>query len=249
MRLYAPFSKIDDEADGTLRVYGFASSEATDADGEVISAEAVKAALPDYLKFGAVREMHQPKAAGTALEASVQPDGRLWFGALVVDPEAILKVQTGVYKGFSIGGRVTARAPENPQMITGLSLVEISLVDRPANPEAVFTLVKVLDTAPDIRPDTHAGAADDALNRLDIIDRLAGRLSLMKAERDRLAARVAELEALPMPGGPALRAVPKEADTVSKARQSEMDRIDALPPDQQARALIKLAHQSPKRLI
>lgn len=237
MRLYAPFSKIDSDSDGSLRVYGYASSEATDADGEVISSDAIKAALPDYLKFGAVREMHQPKAAGTALEAQVQDDGRLWFGALVVDPEAITKVQSEVYKGFSIGGRVTARDPNNPKLITGLNLIEISLVDRPSNPEAVFTLVKVMETSPP------AGSGDDTL------DRLAGRLSVLKAERDALAKRVAELEALPAPGGPALLSIPKEADGVIKAAQSEMDRINALPPEQQALALIKLAHKSPKRLF
>jgi hypothetical protein len=44
----------------------------------------------------------------------------------------------GVYKGFSIGGRITARDPADRNIITGLELSEISVVDRPANPEAVF---------------------------------------------------------------------------------------------------------------
>lgn len=140
--LYGEISKTEAAGDGTVKVYGYASSEAVDSDGEVIRAAAIKAALPDYLKFGAVREMHQPKAAGTAILAEVQGDGRLWFGAHVVDGEAIKKVNAGVYKGFSIGGRVTARDAANKAIITGLSLVEISLVDRPANPQAVFSCVK-----------------------------------------------------------------------------------------------------------
>ena len=52
------------------------------------------------------------------------------------------KVKTGVYKGFSIGGSVTARDELNKSQITGLKLTEISLVDRPANPDAVFTCYK-----------------------------------------------------------------------------------------------------------
>lgn len=142
MRLYAEISKTEKLDDGTLKVWGYASSEAVDSDGETITADAMKAALPDYLKFGAVREMHQPMAAGTAIEAEVQADGRTWFGALVVDPVACRKVETGVYKGFSIGGKVTARDDINKSVITGLRLVEVSLVDRPANPEAVFTMFK-----------------------------------------------------------------------------------------------------------
>lgn len=142
MRLYAEISKTEKLEDGTLKVWGYASSEAVDSDGETITADAMKAALPDYLKFGAVREMHQPMAAGTAIEAEVQDDGRTWFGALVVDPVACKKVETGVYKGFSIGGKVTARDDINKTVITGLRLVEVSLVDRPANPEAVFTMFK-----------------------------------------------------------------------------------------------------------
>lgn len=144
-KLYAEISKTEQQDDGTIKVWGYASSEAVDSDGEVIKADAMKAALPDYLKFGAVREMHGASAAGTAIEAQVMDDGLTFFGAHVVDPIAVKKVQTKVYKGFSIGGRVTKRDPSDPNVITGLKLVEVSLVDRPANPEAVFTMFKMDD--------------------------------------------------------------------------------------------------------
>ena len=127
---------------GGFKVWGYASSEAVDSDGEIIAAEAMKAAIPDYMKFGAVREMHGSNAAGTAIEINVEDDGRTFFGAHIVDPVAVTKVKTGVYKGFSIGGSVTARDELNKSQITGLKLTEISLVDRPANPDAVFTCYK-----------------------------------------------------------------------------------------------------------
>lgn len=141
-KLYAEIAKMEAQDDGTVKVWGYASSEAVDSDGEIIAAEAMKAAIPDYMKFGAVREMHGSNAAGTAIEINVEDDGRTFFGAHIVDPVAVTKVKTGVYKGFSIGGSVTARDELNKSQITGLKLTEISLVDRPANPDAVFTCFK-----------------------------------------------------------------------------------------------------------
>lgn len=141
-KLYAEIAKMEAQDDGTVKVWGYASSEAVDSDGEVITAQAMKAAIPDYMKFGAVREMHGSNAAGTAIEINVEDDGRTFFGAHIVDPIAVTKVKKGVYKGFSIGGGVTARDELNKSQITGLKLTEISLVDRPANPDAVFTCFK-----------------------------------------------------------------------------------------------------------
>ncbi|KLR80708.1 hypothetical protein M680_08225, partial [Neisseria gonorrhoeae SK8976] len=153
-KLYAQIAKTEAQDDGTVKVWGYASSEAVDSDGEVVAAEAMKAAIPDYMKFGAVREMHGSNAAGTAIEINVEDDGRTFFGAHIVDPVAVTKVKTGVYKGFSIGGSVTARNDLNKSQITGLKLTEISLVDRPANPDAVFTCFKA------DKPKDEAGAAD-----------------------------------------------------------------------------------------
>lgn len=140
-QLYAEIFKVDEDQ---RLVFGYASTEARDQQGEIVRIDAIRRALPDYMKYGAVREMHQPSAVGTASEADVDHKG-LWFGAKVVDDRAWLKVKEKVYKGFSIGGRVTARDPDDRTIITGIDLTEISLVDRPANPQANFELVKRFD--------------------------------------------------------------------------------------------------------
>lgn len=101
MKLYAAIAKTENLGDGTIKVWGWASSASVDSDGETITAEAMKAAIPAYMKFGAVREMHGSSAAGTAIEARVEADGRTFFGAHIVDPIAVKKVQAGVYKGCS----------------------------------------------------------------------------------------------------------------------------------------------------
>ena len=149
-RTYASIAKSETQPDGTVKVWGYASSGAVDSDGETITPDAMKAALPDYMTFGAVREMHDAKkAAGTAIEASVEDDGRTYFGAHIVDAEAVKKVLAGVYKGFSIGGKVLERDTLNKTVIKSIKLVEVSLVDRPANPEAIITIMKAEATPED----------------------------------------------------------------------------------------------------
>ncbi len=134
MRFYWPIAKVDAEQ---RMVWGYASTEALDEQGEIVRREALEAALGNYMRFANIREMHQPSAIGIAKEANVDDKG-LYLAAKIVDDEAWEKVVQGVYKGFSIGGRVTARDPADRSVITGLALTEISVVDRPANPEAVF---------------------------------------------------------------------------------------------------------------
>src|ERR1700737_424362 len=138
MRLYGAIQKVEPQDDGTVRVHGIATSEAVDDQGETICADAIRAALPDYMRFPALREMHQLSAAGSTLEAEVGGAGTTRIVVHVVDPVAVAKVRNQVYRGFSIGGRVTQREAGNPKTITGPVLNEISLVDRPANPEAIF---------------------------------------------------------------------------------------------------------------
>ena len=63
MKVYLPLAKVDREQ---RMVYGYASTEALDSQGEVVRKEALAAALPDYMRFANIREMHQPSAVGVA---------------------------------------------------------------------------------------------------------------------------------------------------------------------------------------
>ena len=150
-------TKVSENDDGSLYVEGVASSEARDEDpkavrkwgkGEIITAEAVKAAIPDYMKWGAVREMHQPIAAGTAVSIEVREDDKTYFAANIVDEGSVKKVKNSVLKGFSLGGSALSRDPNDPSIVTGLKLTEVSLVDRPSNPDCRMELIK-LDSGED----------------------------------------------------------------------------------------------------
>lgn len=135
-RLFAKIQKIDKEK---REVYGYASTEAMDSQNEIVKKEAIEKALPDYMKFGNIREMHQPSAVGKTKSAEIDDKG-LFLKTKIVDDSAWEKVKEGVYNGFSIGGRILEKVGKE---IRNLELVEISIVDRPANPEALFTVYKI----------------------------------------------------------------------------------------------------------
>jgi hypothetical protein len=150
--IYSPISKVEELADGSLYVEGIASTESRDEDpkairkfgkGEKILASAIKGAIPGYMRWGAVREMHEAIAAGTAVKIEVDDAGVTHLGAHIVDEGSVKKVKASVLKGLSLGGDATRRNSQDPSIIEEMTLTEISLVDRPANPECALTLVKV----------------------------------------------------------------------------------------------------------
>lgn len=158
MRLYAPLQKVAALDDGSIEVHGIASTKSTDHYGEIIKADAIREALPAYLEFPALREMHSLSAAGSTIDMEVGADNITRITAHVVDPVAVLKCKSGVYRGFSIGGKTLARDPKNSKVITKIRLDEVSLVDRPANANSKLLLKAV--AAPDRESDKTAVIRD-----------------------------------------------------------------------------------------
>ncbi len=140
------YGEIQKRDDAKRLVEGHASTEAVDSDGEIILRAGLEEALADYMQFANVREMHSASAVGVTKEAEIDHRG-LYIVVKVVDDDAWKKVHEGVYRGFSIGGRVRERDAANRKVIKRLSLHEISLVDRPSNPDARFQLVKLAYSA------------------------------------------------------------------------------------------------------
>ena len=140
--------KADKNADGTLTVYGKATDDSLDIDQQICDSDWLKRAMPHWFKTGGnIREQHSNIAAGVAKEYEVKEDGH-YITALVVDPVSVKKVENGVLKGFSIGiknPRVTRdKSAMNGRIVDG-QIVEVSLVDRPANPNCQLVLAKSLD--------------------------------------------------------------------------------------------------------
>lgn len=164
--LFTPLMKVDEDK---REVTGMATNEAIDSYGDIVEFEAVKAALPDYLEFGNIREMHGPSAAGVVKSHDLnEKEKALYITVKVVDDAAWEKVKEKVYKGFSIGGYIEEAEPlvveaedddgNKHEVYTGgfritkIKLYEISLVDRPANPEALiesYKMAKSMEFIPD----------------------------------------------------------------------------------------------------
>jgi hypothetical protein len=149
---YAAIIKQEKQDDGTLLVYGKATDDSLDIDEQICDATWLEKAMPEWFKTGGnIREQHSSIAAGVAKELDSKPDG-YYISALVVDAQSVKKVETGVLKGFSIGIRapriVRDNKAANGRIIDG-QIVEVSLVDRPANPNAKLMLAK-FDTAGDL---------------------------------------------------------------------------------------------------
>ncbi len=250
MRLYWPIAKVDAEQ---RMVWGYASTDGVDDQGETVTRAALSAAFDDYMRFANIREMHQPSAVGVATEATIDDRG-LYVGAKIVDDDAWRKVVAGVYKGFSIGGRVTARDPADRHTITGLSLTEISVVDRPANPEAVFDCWKLAAGEPLVADFSglrnslckalSAGVEPVAAGLAKLADDILPRL-------DALQKRVDDIARTPLPPQTMARGfagLSKREDNAAAA-DDVVTALARMTDEERTLTLIKAAHATPLRLF
>lgn len=146
---FAKIIKQEKLEDGTLMVYGKATDDSLDIDEQICDAGWLATAMPEWFKTGGnVREQHSNIAAGVAKELDAKADG-FYINVHVVDPVSVKKTETGVFKGFSIGIRsprvVRDNKAANGRIIDG-QIVEVSLVDRPANPNAKLIMAKSVGT-------------------------------------------------------------------------------------------------------
>ena len=145
---YAAIVKQEKQEDGSLLVYGKATDDSLDIDQQICDDTWLSSAMPEWFKSGGnIREQHSSIAAGVAKEYEAKSDGH-YISVLVVDPVSVKKVESGVLKGFSIGIKsprvVRDQKAANGRIIDG-QIVEVSLVDRPANPNAKLMLAKSVE--------------------------------------------------------------------------------------------------------
>lgn len=157
VQLSVPITKVDKE---NRLVSGFATLDNVDTSDDVVTAEASKAAFTSFR--GNIREMHQPIAAGRMVDFQEDEffhDGEFYRGIFVTAyvskgaQDTWEKVLDGTLQGFSIGGNITEQETKfvkdagpngkNIRFIKGYDLIELSLVDNPANQLAnIFSVVK-----------------------------------------------------------------------------------------------------------
>ncbi|MEU8968160.1 hypothetical protein AB0D11_02595 [Streptomyces monashensis] len=152
---WAPITKSEKDDDGTLTVYGPAASSSLDRDEQRLDEGWLDQAMPRWLaEGGGVREQHDPKrAVGVGVGLSKGDDGAHYLTAKIVDPVAVKKIEHGVLRGFSVGiknPKVAMGKADAPKgLVVDGDVIEVSVVDRPANPGCMFALAKA-DAAGDL---------------------------------------------------------------------------------------------------
>jgi len=158
VRLSMPLTKVDE---GRRIVSGFASLDNLDKQDDIVTTEA---SMDAFAKFrGNIREMHQPSAVGKMIsfkeEKYFDPETKKFYKGVFVSAyiskgaqDAWEKVLDGTYTGFSIGGRMNKwddgfdeKSDKPIRIIKEYDLVELSLVDSPANQFANIMSVEKVD--------------------------------------------------------------------------------------------------------
>jgi hypothetical protein len=171
VRLSMPFSKVDVER---RIVSGFATLDNVDKQSDIVTSEA---SMNAFAKFrGNIREMHQPVAVGKMIsfkeDKFFDPESKKFYAGVYVSTyiskgaqDAWEKVLDGTYTGFSIGGKMNKwddaydeKMESKIRIIKEYDLVELSLVDNPANQFASILSVQKIDGV-----DTVQGANSDTV--------------------------------------------------------------------------------------
>ena len=146
IHLSVPFTKVNREK---RTVSGFATLDNVDQTGDVVTAEASLKAFESFR--GNLREMHQPLAVGKLVsfnpETYYDAKTKEFYNGVYVTSyiskgaqDTWEKVLDGTLSGFSIGGKIkdsenemNKSTGETVRFIKEYDLVELSIVDSPAN--------------------------------------------------------------------------------------------------------------------
>ena len=158
VRLSMPFSKVDVER---RIVSGFATMDNLDKQNDIVTSEASMSAFSRFR--GNIREMHQPSAVGKMVnfkeDKYFDPETKKFYSGVYVSayiskgaPDTWEKVMDGTYTGFSIGGKMLKwddaydeDIDTKVRIIKDYDLVELSLVDNPANQFANILSIEKVD--------------------------------------------------------------------------------------------------------
>ena len=158
VRLSMPFSKVDVER---RTVSGFATLDNVDKQADIVTTDA---SMKAFAKFrGNIREMHQPVAVGKMVnfkeDKYFDPETKKFYSGVYVSAyvskgaqDTWEKILDGTLSGFSIGGKMNKwddaydeKMDSQIRIIKDYDLVELSLVDNPANQFANILSIEKVD--------------------------------------------------------------------------------------------------------
>ena len=164
-----PIEKVEDTSDGNVMVWGKATDGSVDSDEQIVDPEFAAKALAEWMDSGPnVRVQHQSQRDPAGVGLKVEKDGDAhWVKSLIVEPVAQRLVKSGALRAYSVGiARPTIQRDVRARggRITDGMIVELSLVDRPANKACGIQLVKS-DSGAVI---TKVFGADDSITREEV---------------------------------------------------------------------------------
>jgi hypothetical protein len=137
--------KFNKQSDGSLQIFGKATDDTLDGDLQKCDLAWSAKAMEKWLATGGnMRVQHNPSLypAGVGMSIDTKPDG-VYLMAEIAEATAIRLVEKGALRAFSVGisRPKFARDASAPNgRIVGGDIVEVSLVDRPSNPQCAFTV-------------------------------------------------------------------------------------------------------------
>jgi hypothetical protein len=168
----AQITKAERDANGDLIVYGKATGPDIDLDEQICDPAWLKSAMPEWMSWGNMREMHQPIVAGIGRELDAKGDD-WWLKSQVVDEGTAKKIEAGALKGYSIGiknAKVVKDKAAPGGRIVGGQIVEVSYVDRPCNPTATLAIAKAAGAQDAMSPvDDHGDVIDSGGEQLGVV--------------------------------------------------------------------------------
>lgn len=180
--LFLPITRTERQGESLIvEAYAYCNASVKSDKFNLLRA-AMEEATADYFQFPAIREMHGSSAAGTGLD-HVWDERGCKLTLKVVDPVAIKKVEEEVYRGLSVGVKPLILRGND---VTKCQWIETSLVDRPADPDAIILTTRGESLPAEVEADV---MDDEEIARGDFTDQMAARESrlLRSAAIDTLA--------------------------------------------------------------
>lgn len=148
--LFFQLTKVDE---AKRLVYGRATQEVPDGVREIMDYDTSRPFFDKWSNaakkrsggksMGNMREMHSPVAAGKVIDIQFNDaEKAIDIGTYVSDDNTWKKIMDGVLTGFSVGGKYEKRWPDGSYTRYTANPNEISYVDAPAVPTALYSFIK-----------------------------------------------------------------------------------------------------------
>lgn len=234
--VYVPFADVikatvkgADGAELPARIVrGIMTEEKLDLDEQIVDYDWAKGASAKWWNYANIREQHTSKGVGKGREIEYDDaNRRITLTSKIVDGDAIMKIDEGVYSGYSIGikgaGIVKDAAAPNGRINRG-NQVECSIVDHPSLETAKFAVVKMRK---DGEPELGAGIeplTDDDAKLFKIAGAEETKLADITAEKSILDHLAADIDGLNKPD-----TIPASPQTAAEPGSGIGSQLDVTP--------------------